>query len=298
VTYKLTNDSQNIPDDATNLLGMEIAFEKTSLQKANSISTINENGGKVTMGYQSALKSVQWRCFAYSTDGTTWTKLDSGESIPATAKYGYFVLDEYVSSLGSQLFLASEKINSSYESSTYSTKSKYSQNFVSGPILNVTPPGDAWHNDLGDISVCGNDYYYSDVRQTLKKIETALSINLDSEIYNAIQGRSISDLYKNMSSSGEDVAAPTNADMKEEDKFWLMSEKELQDFFADNNARRFLNPNVLNGYIYTNYWLRSPHSGTTNGVKYVTIGGSCAGCGVEESGMLFALRPAFKLQFA
>ena len=182
VTYKLTNDSQSISDDATNFLGMNIVFEKTATDAQASsytLSSTERSTGKLTMGKQSSSSTdedVEWRCFAYSTDGTTWTKLDSGASIPATAKYGYFVIDTYVSSLDSKEFLA---------------QSKYAQNSSDNKYyINAGENGVTTAN-----TVLANDYYYSDIRQTLKGLETTLSISSDNEICSAIQGRTITDLY-------------------------------------------------------------------------------------------------------
>ena len=273
VTYKLTDDSQSIPSDADNLLGMNIKFEKTGLQKANSVSAINENGGKVTMGKSTAdtiVEDVQWGCFAYSTDGETWTKLDSGVAIPDTAKYGYFVLDTYVPSLDS-IFLSSDK---------------YALN---------SGDNEFYHSDLDGITdVKANDYYYSDIRQTLKNLESTFSIFANSEIYQAIQGRTIADLYKsNCYSDGIflEQSAPTGADMSTVDKFWLMSTFEAHTYFTDNTARRW-----MNGDSSDSYWLRSPDINKSNRTNLVSGRGAIGNLFTVNSAL--GARAAFKLAFA
>ena len=276
VTYKLTDDSQSIPTDATNLLGMNIKFEKTVMKvQANSVSEINKNGGKVTMGKQSSsstVENVQWRCFAYSTDGETWTKLDSGQSIPTGAKYGYFVLDTYVSSLDRKVFLANSK---------YAQNSDDSKYYINSGVNGVTETN----------TVYANDYYYSDIRQTLKGLETTLSISTDSEIYKAIQGRTMTDLYGKMSSSSADVTLPTGANASDTDSFWLMSRYEAITYFAGNNTRKW-----MNGNSGEYYWLRSPWSNDSNSAAYVGYGGYLNNGNLVHN--VDGARAAFKLAFA
>lgn len=276
VTYKLTDDSQSIPTDATNLLGMNIKFEKTALKvQANSVSEINKNGCKVTMGKQSAdstVEDVEWKCFAYSTDGTNWTRLDSGQSIPAGAKYGYFILDTYISNLRSKHFL---------------TSSKYAENSSGEYYINAGVNGVTEAN-----TVYPNDYYYSDIRQILKGFESTLSITTDSEIYKAIQGRTMTDLYGKMSdsSTGTDVTLPTGANASDTDSFWLMSVYEANTYFADDDARKWMNGN--SGVVY---WLRSPNSSDSRRAYDVDNDGYVYRYSVYGSG---SARAAFKLAFA
>ena len=274
VTYKLTNDSQSISEN--NFLGMKIAFEKTAMKvQANSVSEINKKGCKVTMGKQSSsstAEDVQWKCFAYSTDGTTWTKLDSGASIPATAKYGYFVLDTYVSSLDSKAFLSNNK------HTIISDDDKY---YINAGVNGVTEAN----------TVYINYYYYSDIRQTLKGLETTLSISSDNEIYSAIQGRTMTDLYSAIKSDGTQLALPTNAKGTDVDKFWLMSRMEAYTYFADNDARKW-----MNGDSGVEYWLRSPDSGSSSGVY--SVGGGGTVINVYGANYYLGARAAFKLQLA
>ena len=209
--------------------------------KAYTLSDTERSTGKVTMGKKSAsstAEDVEWKCFAYSVDGTTWT-ICTGE-IPANAKYGYFVLDTYVSSLDNKVFLASDK----YNSKTY------------------------MHTDIsGATDVKANDYYYSDIRQTLKGLETTLNISSDNAIYKAIQGRTITDLYSSIKDDGSQLALPTKANGNDVDKFWLMSVDEVQTYFADDSARKW-----KNGNSSQYYWLRSPNSDSSDCACGVTYG--------------------------
>ena len=278
VTYKLTDDSQSIPTDADNLLGMNIKFEKAALKvQANSVSEINKNNGLVTMGKSTedaVEEDVKWKCFAYSTDGATWTKLDSGESIPATAKYGYFILDTYVSSLDSKEFLAKSK---------YAENSSDSNYYINAGTNGVTEAN----------TVYANDYYYSDVRKTLKGLETTLSISTDSEIYKAIQGRTMTDLYGKMNLSSTDVSLPTGADASDTDTFWLMSVYEASTYFADNDARKW-----MNGDSGKWYWLRSP---CIDSSRFAGVAGFRGVVGYGCDDLVYqggGARAAFKLQLA
>ena len=272
ITFAVTDDSKGV--NADGLLGMNIKFEKTATNAQASsytLSSTERSTGKLTMGKQSSsstAEDVQWKCFAYSTDGTTWTRLDSGASIPATAKYGYFVLDTYVSSLDNKAFLAEDK---------YSENSSDGKYYINAGENGVTTAN----------TVYANDYYYSDIRQTLKGLETTLSISSDNEIYSAIQGRTITDLYGKMSSSSTDVSLPTGANASETDAFWLMSRNEANTYFANNAARKWM------GDSGKWYWLRSPDSGISN-IAYRVYDDVYVG----NVDITYGARAAFKLQLA
>ena len=276
VTYKLTDDSQSIPTDATNLLGMNIKFEKTALKNGYELSSTERLTGKLTMGKQSTdstVEDVEWKCFAYSIDGTNWTRLDSGQSIPTDAKYGYFVLDTYVSSLDNKPFLEGSKYAATKESGRLEFYIKVGINGVES--ANTVYP---------------NDYYYSDIRQTLKGLENTLSISTDSEIYKAIQGRTMTDLYGKMSDSNTDVTLPTGATPSATDTFWLMSYYETNTYFADDAARVWKNEYEEAWLLYG---LRSPES-KLNAYR-VNAAGGIISHGVNAT---IIARAAFKLAFA
>ena len=273
VTYKLTDDSQSIPTDATNLLGMNIKFEKTALKNGYELTSTERSTGKLTMGKQSTdstVEDVEWKCFAYSNDGTNWTRLDSGQSIPTGAKYGYFVLDTYVSSLGSKQFLPDSKWTKNSDDNKY---------YISAGVNGVTEAN----------TVYPQDYYYSDIRQTLKGLENILSISTDSEIYKAIQGRTITDLYGKMIPINTDATLPTGADASDTDTFWLMSYYEVFTYFADDTARKWMNRGSGESY-----WLRSPGHAYYTDVCIVLADGYL----VNRVYYSYGARAAFKLAFA
>ena len=58
-----------------------------------------------------------------------------------------------------------------------------------------------------------------------------------------------------MSSSSTDVSLPTGSNASETDAFWLMSVYEANTYFAENDARKW-----MNGDYGEFYWLRSPVS--------------------------------------
>lgn len=248
IEYNVDNDSQ--PVNASNLLNMEIKFEKTVLvteerENAYKFSGENSDGratGIITMGKSSADVSqddIQWKCIAYSIDGKKYTKTSG--AIPANAKFGYFVLHSYVESLDSLPFLSS---------------TKYTQN---------ANDNEYYHNEAGLTSVYANDYYYSDAREVLKNLETVLNIDTTSKEYKAIEGRTIGDLYKGnnvtLTLNTEDMSTtlteqidldlPVNANKNEKDNFWLLSYQEVVDYTPDITSA---------GFCYD--WLRS--SGNMN----------------------------------
>ena len=94
-----------------------------------------------------------------------------------------------------------------------------------------------------------------------------------------IKSRSITDLYSNIVGSAGTAINATNAnyslsltgdkDIKgQSDKFWLMSQQEVNTFFADQESRRWDSSSA------NSYWLRSPNSSYTNSACYVNTSGS------------------------
>lgn len=182
------------------------------------------------------------------------------------------MLDTYVESLDNKAFLATGKFNSSTHK----------------------------HTDIAGVSdVYANDYYYSDIRQEMKKLETTLSINADSAVYKAIQARSIKDLYKLISTTygstyvSSDKNLPTNAtDM--EDAFWLLSRYEADTYFSNDIARQW-----KNGTMGSSYWLRSSYDANSNVRNLANLvrydGGSND---VEVNQTYYGARAAFMLRLS
>lgn len=235
VTYKLTGDDQSIPADATNLLGMNIKFEKTAMKSDYILTDVERSTGIVTMGKQSAdstTENVQWQCFSYYDETEQkWVTFDSTKGIPAGTKRAYFILNTYVPSLDNKVFLAEDK---------YAKNSSDNKFYVKEGVNGVTEAN----------TVLANDYYYSDIRQTLKNIETTLNISSDNQVYKAIQGRTMVDLYSAITRTGTQLDLPANVKSETIDKFWLISYKE-------ENLN--LSP-WMNADSFVEYWYRSPYS--------------------------------------
>ena len=232
-----------------------------------TLTSTERSTGIVTMGYAEN-KDVQWKCFAYSTDGTTWTKCTG--AIPTSAKYAYFVLDTYISSLDKKAYLAEDK----YEVSSSDLEFYHSDS--------STPSG-----------VYATDYYYSDVRKILNtSLVTTLGINANNNICKAIQGRTLNDLYKlNALDSNKtpiNQTSPKGATMTTVDKFWIMSYNEADKYFDDVTARQW-----NNGNQGVNYWLRSPNSSST--IWEVFLNGQMAHTPFAAT---YCIRPAFQLRLA
>jgi len=250
------------------ILGFGLFFGlNTNKSMVYELTGLEREIGKIAMGKKSANSTeedVLWKCFAISTDGTTWTKCTG--SIPENAKYGYFVLDTYVASLNVEFL----------------SDSKYERN---------SNDGKTYHTETGLTSVYANDYYYSDMRNTLKNLKTSLNIPSDSKIYKAIEDRTITDLYSEIKNDGTQLALPANAKGSDADKFWLMSKNEVQTYFADNDARK-----LTNGNLGVAYWLRSPDSA---GSDIVTVVDSTDGeCKWNLPCDAISARAAFKLKLA
>ena len=120
-------------------------------------------------------------------------------------------------------------------------------------------------------------------------------------VYGLIQGRKISDLYKNNSWDGTDIEAPTftsNAlDMEVEDKFWLLSAQELATIVSsdENLLENWYAEDIIwdSGNYSGIYWLRSPHADYSGSAYCVNGIGSCFSSYVYDN--YCAARAAFTL---
>ncbi|MBQ3493830.1 MAG: hypothetical protein IJA69_00265, partial [Clostridia bacterium] len=119
-------------------------------------------------------------------------------------------------------------------------------------------------------------------------------------VYSLIQGRKISDLYKNNNSNGTDVEAPTftsnELDMDAEDKFWLLSAQELATIVSsdENLLEGWHAEDIIwdSGNFTGQYWLRSPNADDSHGAHGVNSVGYCDSHGALNG---CAARAAFTL---
>ena len=196
---------------------------------------------------------VRWRYVADSNG----TRYDG--TAPVASLSGYYVLETKIPTT-SKAFLPSAKYAQN------SSDSKY------------------YHNTEGYTNIYANDYGISDIRAYLTNTGAggfmeALGITTDNAVYQMIKSRSITDLYSNIVGSAGTAINATNAnyslsltgdkDIKgQSDKFWLMSQQEVNTFFADQESRRWDSSSA------NSYWLRSPNSSYTNSACYVNTSGS------------------------
>lgn len=229
VTYKVENDAVQV---AAMNIGMTITFEQTRANgsaegaTSNSIADLDENSGVLVFGKtdNSLDENLKWRCFAYSTDGTTYQKYTSDTNLSEVgAQYAYFILDTYVSSM-----------KYDYCINTINLKD---DNGITSKYYNNT-------GNYASLGIYANDYSYSDLRVFIKNSTVdKLYIDTTSDLYNAIVGRTIEDLYTDNGFSGEadkqngyesySTITPPSGKGSEVDKFWAPSSKEMQTYFSN-----------------------------------------------------------------
>ena len=209
-------------------------------------------------------KPVRWRYVADSSgeryDGTT----------SVTTLSGYYVLDSYIPTIYKS-YLAKDK----YDSTTHK------------------------HIGAGFVNINANDYGISDARAYLTNEGTGgflkeIGISQDNLIYSLINGRTLTDLYKEIKRDGSTIdktdssyslSFTGDSDIsKQRDKFWLLSFSELTYLFPTIAERVW-----SDGYYY---WLRSPG---TSGAGYL-FGVSPSGhTGDSDVFNPNCVRPAFKI---
>lgn len=294
VTYSVKDDSKGVT--ATGLLRMNIRFEKTAPKEppANDVRAINANNGLVTLGTTTNEGDLQWKCFAYSFDGYDWQPCTG--TIPSSAQFGYFILDTYSSDF-------EYKYLEYFSGEGY--KGYYTE--VDGNVID---------------SIFANDYFYSDIRQTLKDLQNIFSIDTNSEIYQAIQERSIEDLYSNINYDGNELELPTAADGGESDMFWLLSYSEATSLLSQilwGDSSSMQSQNLIDGELISTYageiarnfpyWLRSPinpadvdgeNEDDASAGVYCCAGEQIVPRVADANGSEYPIymRPAFMLQFA
>ena len=305
----------NNTGSATTISGLEVEFEeKTDLLQVteeDETSTYTEEGyWYVEMGTYSTTSDnaegkreseyLRWRYFS---DTTSHYEFD--RNTRPTGE-GYFILENYYSSY------ASTSVGGLYVSwnNDYTYRSS----------------SDATHNYNGWNNIDANDYSTSNIRQyingndvqksysgswnttvtpngTSSNMFTDLHIDPDNDIiYTDIIGRTLGDLYTDMSNSGtnpQDVDFPKGSpddwtgakitySREDTDKFWLLSYYEAYTLLS-GNATTSSDTDRKWGYYY---WLRSPHSSNSNSAFLVNTSGSLSSFNVYLFN--YAVRAAFK----
>ena len=306
----------NNTGSATTISGLEVEFEeKTDLLQVteeDETSTYTKEGyWYVEMGTYSTTADnsegkreseyLRWRYFS---DTTSHYEFD--RNTRPTGE-GYFILENYYSSY------ASTSVGGLYVS--WNNDYTYRSN------------SDATHNYNGWNNIDATDYSTSTIRQYMNSEDlvsksysgswnttvepdepqsnmfTDLHIDPDNDIvYERIIGRTLGDLYTDMSNSGtnpQDVDFPKGSpdnwtgatitySREDTDKFWLLSYYEAYNFLGNGSSSSDTDRS-WGDY----YWLRSPHSSVSLYAYNVGTSGSLGNHRVY-SDLVSAVRAAFK----
>ena len=241
---------------------------------------------------------LRWRYFSDTT-----SHYEFNRDTRPTGK-GYFILENYYSSYDS----------TNVGGLNCSWNNEYIYNSSHSPTY--------YHQQHGWTNVQANDYSTSNIRQyingstvnkscsgsssagyipsgTPSNMFTDLHIDPDNDIvYERIIGRTLGELYTDMSFSG---TSPADVDFPElsgadegyqyqktdSDKFWLLSYYEAYNFLGNGKSGSDTDRSWGNYY-----WLRSPYSSSTNRASRVNLGGILSGGNYVYTG--YVARAAFK----
>ncbi len=304
----------NNTGSATTISGLEVEFEeKTDLLQVTEegeTSTYTDEGyWYVEMGTYSTTTDnaegkreseyLRWRYFS---DTTSHYEFDRNTRPTGD---GYFILESYYSSYNNTDvggLYCSWNNDYTYRSDT-----------------------DATHNYNGWNNIDANDYSTSNIRQyingndvqksfsgswnttvtpngTSSNMFTDLHIDPDNDIiYTDIIGRTLGDLYTDMSNSGtnpQDVDFPKGSpddwtgatitySKEDTDKFWLLSYYEAYHMLGADTSS-----STTDREWGSTYWLRSPYSSNSNNAYRVYMLGSLTYVNVNT--YKYAVRAAFK----
>ena len=305
----------NTSGSTTTISGLEVEFEEKEdllqVTEEGKPSTYTEEGyWYVEMGTYSTTSDnaegkreseyLRWRYFSDTTSHYEFKRntRPKGE--------GYFILESYYSSY------ASSSVGELYVSwnNDYTYRSS----------------SDATHNYNGWNNIDANDYSTSNIRQYINgndvrksfsgswnttvtpkgrssNMFTDLHIDPDNDIiYTDIIGRTLGDLYTDMSNSGTDpqdvdfpkgspddwTGATITYSREDTDKFWLLSYYEAYTLLSGNATTS----SDTDGEWGKSYWLRSPYSSYSNYAYRVLTSGNLTNAFVYI--YTGAVRAAFK----
>lgn len=302
----------NNTGSATTISGLEVEFEeKTDLLQVteeDETSTYTKEGyWYVEMGTYSTTSDnaegkreseyLRWRYFS-----DTKSHYEFNRNMRPTGE-GYFILESYFSSFASR-----------NEGGLYCSWNNDYKN--SSPYKHQL---NGWTNiDANDYStstirqyINGNTVQKSAANQSGTYVPSGASTNMfeyfnidpDNDIiYTDIIGRTLGDLYTDMSNSGtnpQDVDFPKGSpddwtgatitySREDTDKFWLLSYYEAYTLLSGNATTSSNKDRKWGNY----YWLRSPYSSFSNRACYVNTSGSLDVNSVIYNS--YAVRAAFK----
>ena len=150
------------------------------------------------------------------------------------------------------------------------------------------------HTTVGYTDIKANDYGLSDIRAYLNNLSengfiSSIQVSVNNIVYQLIKGRPIKDLYVDLDIDETNTnyalsLAGEKSILNQSDKFWLMSNSEVNNFFPEKEDK------IWSGEM--KFWLRSPYATHAISAAYVNNYGELHTFSV---GGKFGIRPAFKI---
>lgn len=279
--YKIYIDNNSSSAVNLNTLGITIQYdEKDSiLQLDETNKYFYVEMGTLMLNTATQNEYIKWRLIgtqkeeATSTSASQYEPFD-GTTAPASGTTGVFVL----------------------ETNTLLDRDDGSNNSLNELPFNNTYSSDK-HTEAGWEDINANDYATSTVRRYINGTNVYKGVILSNgeyventsydysnmytdfcidtendEVYKAITGRTLKDLYLDGAFLGGEVTYPTFTSNSiadtTVDKFWLLSYKEADSLFSSSTDRKWPTTGSAN-----EYWLRSPSLINTCFVTCVVTGG-------------------------
>ncbi len=244
---------------------------------------------------------IKWRLIGTGTQGSSnYKRFTNGTVIPTTG-IGVFVLDSntLIKRPSDNLPLTNVVYNNSYNSTNHSESGWTSikvNDYATSTIREYL-------NGMNVYKNCNIiDWQWASIDTTSHYSNMYTDFNIDTEhddLFNSIIGRTLSDLYSQMygSPNGGSVTFPNALSSGDafyrsshKDKFWLLSYKEAETLFANDEARKW--PSDSPQF----YWLRSPNNETGRIEHNVTTLGNVGTIG-DNLYMDHNVRPAMLISF-
>ena len=301
LTFTLTSSSGN----SSIVIDLDVTFEEAG--SLGDYLSWNENGyWELEMGYydlDGVITPLKWRMILKENEEETDVESVANyvKETPLQGTY-YFLLNTYIENVFNCSF---ENWYYSYHSSTSSFNTCYRLDQYKEKVANNDYAVSNVREFLTGINVYRGYSYSSSAHNYTQSFATGQTqkenfiskFNIDSSpVYSMIEGRTLTDLYSNMSDSTTKTGVTFDTDIlipqETKDKLWLLSYYEASKITLSQSTSSDAGARSWNSV----WWLRTPYY--SRGYRYVYYGTTSGGLtSTKDIYNSYFVRPAFKISF-